>query len=225
MGAFLLKGKQNEIMKLMKKLEEFKRKIKPPHVWGGFILTLLMLECIDFLEHILKYAISLTNHWQVKFICAGVLTTALNFVQGPYGTILDAFFWLIVIDIATRWIAIGYKYLLDCGMTKEQITTSDKIQAIVLAFENKILTSKIMLWGFFGKFILFAILLTASSYIDQVLKGLGLSLNFPVIKFMLAYICYNEILSVAENLRDAGNDHMDKLMEILNANIFNKIKK
>ena len=82
-----------------------------------------------------------------------------------------------------------------------------------------------MLWGFFGKFILFAILLTASSYIDQVLKGLGLSLSFPVIKFMLAYICYNEILSVAENLRDSGNDHMDKLIEILNANIFNKIKK
>lgn len=212
-------------MNLMKKLNDLKRKIKPPHVWGGFIVTLFLLEIIDFAEHILKYAISLTNNWQVKFICAGILTTALNFVQGPYGTILDAFFWLIVIDIATRWIAIGYKYLLDKGVTKDQITMFDKIQAIVLAFDEKILTSKIMLWGFFGKFILFAILLTASSYIDQVLKGLGLSLSFPVIKFMLAYICYNEILSVAENLRDAGNDHMDKLIEILNANIFNKIKK
>ncbi|WP_276945841.1 phage holin family protein [Dialister micraerophilus] len=220
-----MKGKQNEIMKLMKKLEELKRKIKPPHVWGGFILTLFMLECIDFLEHILKYAISLTNHWQVKFICAGVLTTALNFVQGPYGTILDAFFWLIVIDIATRWIAIGYKYLLDKGVTKEQITMFDKIQAIVLAFDEKILTSKIMLWGFFGKFVLFAILLFASNHIDHVLLGLGIPLNFAVVKFMLAYICYNEILSVAENLRDAGNDHMDKLIEILNANILNKIKK
>ena len=212
-------------MNLMKKLNDLKRKIKPPHVWGGFIVTLFLLEIIDFAEHILKYAISLTNNWQVKFICAGVLTTALNFVKGPYGTILDAFFWLIVIDIATRWIAIGYKYLLDKGVTKEQITMFDKIQAIVLAFDEKILTSKIMLWGFFGKFVLFAILLFASSHIDHVLLGLGIPLNFAVVKFMLAYICYNEILSVAENLRDAGNDHMDKLIEILNANIFNKIKK
>lgn len=212
-------------MNLMKKLNDLKRKIKPPHVWGGFIVTLFLLEIIDFAEHILKYAISLTNNWQVKFICAGILTTALNFVQGPYGTILDAFFWLIVIDIATRWIAIGYKYLLDKGVTKEQITIFDKIQAIVLAFDEKILTSKIMLWGFFGKFVLFAILLFASSHIDHVLLGLGIPLNFAVVKFMLAYICYNEILSVAENLRDAGNDHMDKLIEILNANIFNKIKK
>lgn len=212
-------------MNLMKKLNDLKRKIKPPHVWGGFIVTLFLLEIIDFAEHILKYAISLTNNWQVKFICAGLLTTALNFVQGPYGTILDAFFWLIVIDIATRWIAIGYKYLLDKGVTKEQITMFDKIQAIVLAFDEKILTSKIMLWGFFGKFVLFAILLFASSHIDHVLLGLGIPLNFAVVKFMLAYICYNEILSVAENLRDAGNDHMDKLIEILNANIFNKIKK
>lgn len=212
-------------MNLMKKLNDLKRKIKPPHVWGGFIVTLFLLEIIDFAEHILKYAISLTNNWQVKFICAGILTTALNFVQGPYGTILDAFFWLIVIDIATRWIAIGYKYLLDKGVTKEQITMFDKIQAIVLAFDEKILTSKIMLWGFFGKFMLFAILLFASSHIDHVLLGLGIPLNFAVVKFMLAYICYNEILSVAENLRDAGNDHMDKLIEILNANIFNKIKK
>lgn len=212
-------------MNLMKRLNDLKRKIKPPHVWGGFIVTLFLLEIIDFAEHILKYAISLTNNWQVKFICAGILTTALNFVQGPYGTILDAFFWLIVIDIATRWIAIGYKYLLDKGVTKEQITIFDKIQAIVLAFDEKILTSKIMLWGFFGKFVLFAILLFASSHIDHVLLGLGIPLNFAVVKFMLAYICYNEILSVAENLRDAGNDHMDKLIEILNANIFNKIKK
>lgn len=212
-------------MNLMKKLNDLKKKIKPPHVWGGFIVTLFLLEIIDFAEHILKYAISLTNNWQVKFICAGVLTTALNFVKGPYGTILDAFFWLIVIDIATRWIAIGYKYLLDKGVTKEQITMFDKIQAIVLAFDEKILTSKIMLWGFFGKFVLFAILLFASSHIDHVLLGLGIPLNFAVVKFMLAYICYNEILSVAENLRDAGNDHMDKLIEILNANIFNKIKK
>lgn len=212
-------------MNLMKKLNNLKKKIKPPHVWGGFIVTLFLLEIIDFAEHILKYAISLTNNWQVKFICAGVLTTALNFVKGPYGTILDAFFWLIVIDIATRWIAIGYKYLLDKGVTKEQITMFDKIQAIVLAFDEKILTSKIMLWGFFGKFVLFAILLFASSHIDHVLLGLGIPLNFAVVKFMLAYICYNEILSVAENLRDAGSDHMDKLIEILNANIFNKIKK
>lgn len=212
-------------MNLMKKLNDLKKKIKPPHVWGGFIVTLFLLEIIDFAEHILKYAISLTNNWQVKFICAGVLTTVLNFVKGPYGTILDAFFWLIVIDIATRWIAIGYKYLLDKGVTKEQITMFDKIQAIVLAFDEKILTSKIMLWGFFGKFVLFAILLFASSHIDHVLLGLGIPLNFAVVKFMLAYICYNEILSVAENLRDAGNDHMDKLIEILNANIFNKIKK
>ena len=212
-------------MNLMKKLNDLKKKIKPPHVWGGFIVTLFLLEIIDFAEHILKYAISLTNNWQVKFICAGVLTTALNFVKGPYGTILDAFFWLIVIDIATRWIAIGYKYLLDKGVTKEQITMFDKIQAIVLAFDEKILTSKIMLWGFFGKFVLFAILLFASSHIDHVLLGLGIPLNFAVVKFMLAYICYNEILSVAENLRDAGNNHMDKLIEILNANIFNKIKK
>lgn len=212
-------------MNLMKKLNDLKKKIKPPHVWGGFIVTLFLLEIIDFAEHILKYAISLTNNWQVKFICAGVLTTALNFVKGPYGTILDAFFWLIVIDIATRWIAIGYKYLLDKGVTKEQITMFDKIQAIVLAFDEKILTSKIMLWGFFGKFVLFAILLFASSHIDHVLLGLGIPLNFAVVRFMLAYICYNEILSVAENLRDAGNDHMDKLIEILNANIFNKIKK
>ena len=212
-------------MNLMKRLNNLKRKIKPPHVWGGFIVTLFLLEIIDFAEHILKYAISLTNNWQVKFICAGILTTALNFVQGPYGTILDAFFWLIVIDIATRWIAIGYKYLLDKGVTKEQITIFDKIQAIILAFDEKILTSKIMLWGFFGKFVLFAILLFASSHIDHVLLGLGIPLNFAVVKFMLAYICYNEILSVAENLRDAGNEHMDKLIEILNANIFNKIKK
>lgn len=209
----------------MKYLEKIKAKIKPPYMYCGGIFILFILECIDFLECILKYGISLVKHWHIKFIGAGVLTTLLSFVQGTYGTILDAFFWLIVLDIATRWVAIGYQYLIDKGIQKEKITTCDKIKAIVLAFDEKILTSKIMLWGFLGKYVLFAILLIASRHIDLVLVGLGLPLEFAVVKFMLAYICYNEILSVAENLRDAGNKHLDKLIELLNANIFNKLKK
>lgn len=212
-------------MKLMKRLRELKGKIKPPHFWGGFILTLLLFEMIDFLECILKHSISLVKNLHIKFIGAGVLTSILTFVQGTYGTILDAFFWLIVLDIATRWIAIGYQYLIDKGIEKDKITTCDKIKAIVLAFDAKILTSKIMLWGFLGKYVLFAILLIASRHIDLVLIGLGLPIDFAVVKFMLAYICYNEILSVAENLRDAGNKHLDKLIDLLNANIFNKLKK
>ena len=82
-----------------------------------------------------------------------------------------------------------------------------------------------MLWGFAGKYMVFLVLIGAAVHADSILGRMGIAIPWPVLKFVLAYIVYNELLSICENLRDAGNGKLDKLVELLNTNLFAKLKK
>ena len=209
--------------------QNLKRKIKkynkPPVWWGGFVTCVFVLDIIDFAEYFCRTSLNLLDKWESKTVVSVVLMYILSFINSSYGVVLNAYFWLIIIDISTRWLAIGYQYLVDKGMDPDYLTTREKLYGIIIAFSAKRLKSKIMLWGFLTKFILFTILILTASQIDTVLSAIEIPLSWPVLKFMFGYICYNEILSICENLRDAGNHHIDKLITLLDNNIFAKLKK
>lgn len=216
-------------MNAVKILNNLKRKIqkydKPPYLWGGFITAAAVLDVLDFAEYFCRTSLNLLDRWEIKTVGSAVLMWLLTFLDSTYGIVLNAYFWLIVVDISTRWLAIGFQFLTDKGMDPAYLTTREKLYGIVLAFNAKRLKSKIMLWGFLTKFILFTILIFAAYQIDTVLSVIEIPLSWPVLKFMFGYICYNEILSICENLRDAGNHHIDKLITLLDNNIFAKLKK
>ena len=212
----------NYFQNLKKKIKQYN---KAPYWWGGGIVAVALLDCIDFLSVCVKALLSLADNWPVKFIGSGILLTIQDFLDSNHATIITAYFWLIAIDVATRWLAIGYRYLVDGVADVSQITTVDKIKAIILAFDQRIITSKIMLWGFAGKYMVFLVLIGAAVHADSILGRMGIAIPWPVLKFVLAYIVYNELLSICENLRDAGNGKLDKLVELLNTNLFAKLKK
>lgn len=209
--------------------QNLKRKIKkygkPPYLWGGFVTVAAIMDCVNFAEYFCRTCLNLLNKWECKSVVSVALMWVLSFINTPYGIVLNAYFWLIIIDISTRWLAIGFQYLVDKGMDANYLTTREKLYGIILAFSAKRLKSKIMLWGFLTKFILFTVLILTASQIDTVLSAIEIPLSWPVLKFMFGYICYNEILSICENLRDAGNHHIDKLITLLDNNIFAKLKK
>lgn len=208
------------------KLKEFLKKYrKAPYLWGGGLFAIAVLDCLDFLEYIIRAAISLVNNFPVKCIGTGVLLAVQNFVQSDYATLIMAYFWIIIADTVTKWLAISYKYLTENGAEAEKITTIDKFKGIVLAFDDRKITSRMMLWGFVGKYVLFGILVTIAFHGDCILERLGIMLPFPIIKFVLGYVVYNELLSICENLRDAGNGKLDKLVELMNTNVFSKLRK
>ena len=183
--------------------QKLKRKIrrysKPPYLWGGFVTVAAVMDCVNFAEYFCRTCLNLLDKWESKTVVSVVLMYILSFINSAYGIVLNAYFWLIIIDISTRWLAIGYQYLVDKGMDPNYLTAREKLYGIVLAFSAKRLKSKIMLWGFLTKFILFTILILTASQIDTVLSAIEIPLSWPVLKFMFGYICYNEILSICEN--------------------------
>lgn len=188
-----------------------------------------VLDAIDAGEYLCRAMSALAHNWETKATVAVTAATILDHayaqLTGVYGTIATAYFWVITMDIVTKWIACGNQYLLMRNMRQEQITTIDKVGAIMLAFNDGELTSRLMLGGFISKFILFGIGVFTAVKLDEIFIVMNIPLPLTVLTFVLGYFCYHEAISIAENLRDAGNSHMDKLVELLNTNIFNKLKR
>lgn len=200
-----------------------------PHRWFYGLLAIAALDAIDACEYLTRAACALAHNWETKATVAVTAATILDSLYaqltGVYGTIATAYFWVITMDIVTKWIACGNQYLLARNMRQEQITTMDKVGAIVLAFNDGELTSRLMLGGFVSKFVLFGIGVVTAVKLDEIFCVMNIPLPLTVLTFVLGYFCYHEAISIAENLRDAGNSHMDKLVELLNTNIFNKLKR
>ena len=205
------------------------RKMTVPHRWFYALTLMAVLDAIDAGEYLCRAMSALAHNWETKATVAVTAATILDHayaqLTGVYGTIATAYFWVITMDIVTKWIACGNQYLLMRNMRQEQITTIDKVGAIMLAFNDGELTSRLMLGGFISKFILFGIGVFTAVKLDEIFIVMNIPLPLTVLTFALGYFCYHEVISIAENLRDAGNSHMDKLVELLNTNIFNKLKR
>ena len=205
------------------------RKMTVPHRWFYALTLMAVLDAIDASEYLCRAMSALAHNWETKATVAVTAATILDHayaqLTGVYGTIATAYFWVITMDIVTKWLARGNQHLLAHGMTQEQITTMDKVGAIVLAFNAGELTSRLMLGGFVSKFVLFGIGVVTAVKLDKIFHAMNIPLPLTVLTFVLGYFCYHEAISIAENLRDAGNSHMDKLVELLNTNIFNKLKR
>lgn len=200
-----------------------------PHRWLGAFTLAAILDALDAVEYLLHAAASLAHNWESKSAVAGAVAIACDLayahLTGVFGAIATAYFWIITLDVFTKWLAVGNQYLLDKGIKQEYINTLDKWGGVMLAFQAGQLSSRFFIGGFISKFVLFGIGIMTAVHIDAVFDSAKIPLPLSVLTFVLGYFCYHEAISIAENLRDAGNKHMDKLVELLNANIFNKLKR
>jgi len=74
-----------------------------------------------------------------------------------HGTALMAFVVLILIDLATKWLSLTYRYLLDRGVCQEQAGLWQCARNMGNAFNQKYITSEMMKTKFAGKLILYMI--------------------------------------------------------------------
>lgn len=179
----------------------------------------------DFVEKFVEQLHNTASAWQIKVMVGGIVSLLVDYHQSHYVIVAQSFFWLVILDMITKFFAISYQYLLDHGVPKENITLWDSFKAWGLAFNDKKITSAAMTRGFISKMIQFALILTASVYIDNSLGKMNIALPISALTFCIGYICYSEFLSITENLRDSGVAHMDKLVELLNSNVFSKLRK
>lgn len=145
-----------------------------------------------------------------KISLAGILT----FFFSSHGTALMAFVVLILIDLATKWLALSYRYLLDQGVCQEQAGLWQCSRSMGNAFNHKYITSEMMKTKFAGKITLYMVLVAAVVQVDAMSGGEGVFL-----KAAWYYLAATEAVSIIENLRDAGVQSLDPLLIFIRAKL------
>ena len=152
------------------------------------------MDITQLYNAIFRAADRLGSYWQAKVIAAGLLA-AMQF----HFELLTLFVLLIVIDLATKWVELSYNNIKTEDYEPGII---DSIRAIPAAHRAGIISSRVMKTQFCGKIIVYVIVVMAGSIMDTMtvqVHSYGL-----VMPLCVSYLAASEILSIIENLDDAG---------------------
>lgn len=161
---------------------------------------------MDF-EKLWQYAqqavIALGNGWEIKLGIAGLLTAARFHAE-----LLFFFVLLVCIDLVTKWIALS-KPFCDCNPP----SIWHEFLAIPEARRQGVISSEKMKTRFAGKILVYLLVAIASGVVDLILKDLG---HGPVFMALcIGYLAATELLSIIENLNDAGVAAVSDLLTVI----------
>lgn len=164
----------------------------------------------DLFEAITKAGQGLADAWLFKTLIAFIVAV----ITSVHGSAFLAFVVLIFIDLATRWVAISYKHLQDCGKPDDLFSCLLNIRSAITAGR---INSDAMKHRFAGKLILYMALTAMAVNVDSMLRLAG---ETPLIlKVAWVYLAATEAISVLENLRDAGVEQAGSLLDFLRSRL------
>lgn len=141
---------------------------------------------------------AVASGWEVKLGVAAFLSI-LEF----HATIFLVFSLLVIIDLLTKWLALA-KPLTETG------EILDEIKAIPEAHRRGIISSEKMKTRFAGKIIVYLLIAIAAGAVDSIAASVGGTAH--AFSLCVGYLAATELLSVVENLNDAGVSAMADLL-------------
>ncbi|WP_456060670.1 phage holin family protein [Anaerosinus massiliensis] len=148
----------------------------------------------------------LLDAWVIKAMIAFVVPI----VTGIHGSALTAFVSLVFIDLLTRWIAICYEHLSKNAQPNDLFSCIKDIPAAIRA---GYINSDVMKHRFAGKILVYVILTIVAVKADELII---ISSESPVLlKATWVYLAITEAISILENLRDAGIEQANDLLNFL----------
>ena len=157
----------------------------------------------------------LLDSWWVKSTFAAIGGGAMWLIGARPVQILGVFILLVLLDLATKWAAISYQYLLDLGAEPQRISMLDKWLGIPAAWGKRIIVSRHMRKPFCDK-VLTYLVATFAAWLADLFTGTPI-----LMKFAWLYLSGAEFLSILENMRDGGNGAMGKFLALIE----DKVKK
>jgi phage-related holin len=141
-----------------------------------------------------------------------VITGAvLGLVTNKYSILMVGFGVLLFIDILTKWIAISYAYLVEQG--NENPAFFDAVKGVNSARRARKINSYEMRKRSVSKLFVYIICFLMAAIFD--LMSMASGSPSQIVNIVCGYLAMNEILSVIENLGDAGVQSMGRLYELL----------
>ena len=150
----------------------------------------------------------LGENWFVKLIGASFVGAACSM----HGQLLLAFMGLIIIDLVTKWIALSKEYLTK-KKRRKNTTLWQCVTAIPAARKAGYIKSEAMKHRFLGKILVYLFVVFAGALADNIMQTMGQP-TWAVL-LLVGYLSITELISIMENLEDAGVEEAGKIHEIL----------
>lgn len=148
---------------------------------------------------------NLTHDMVLKLLASSILVALF------YHAVLFAMFGAMVfLDLFSRWLALSHQYLVT---HKQEATLIDCFWGIKKAHKAGLISSYVMRKTFFSKMITYLILIVGASIVDYMIKGSGGGVM--AVSLVITYLSMTELLSIVENLDEAGVSAMHDLIDLI----------
>ena len=150
----------------------------------------------------------LGENWAVKLAGAAFMGVACSM----HGQLLLAFVGLVIVDLVTKWIALSKEYL--CKKKRRKNTTLWQcVTSIPAARKAGYIKSEAMKHRFLGKIVVYLCVVFAGGLADYIM----VVMEKPTwaVLLLVGYLSITEMISIMENLQDAGVEEAETLHEIL----------
>lgn len=174
-------------------------------IYGGVVLDIIQ----KVWEIIVKSFQSFTDLWIFKT----AISMILAFVLGNFGVASSSFIMLIIIDLATKWLALSYKCLIDNGTCQANAGLYECMIRMHDAAEKGYIRSGEMKHRFAGKIILYMVVTFMAIHVDNMIGAANQSVLF--LNMAWFYFGATEAISILENLRDAGVSSIEPLLTFI----------
>ena len=135
----------------------------------------------------------------------------IGLVTYKYSILMIGFAVLLYIDIFTRWAAISYAYRKEQG--EESPSFWDAVKGINSARKARKINSYEMRQRSVSKLFVYMICFLMAAVFDLMSQVAGA--HSQILQIVCGYLSMNEMLSIVENLGDAGVESMGRLYEML----------
>ncbi len=146
----------------------------------------------------------LISYFPVKVIIGFFIAVVLDVRT----IIFMSFMWLIFLDCFTRWLAISYEYLKEQGM--EEPSLLDSLKGIPEARRAGRISSHVMRKQGVEKLLLYNICALGAALCDLI----SFEMHSPmgITALVISYLAVSELLSIIENLSEAGVQNLGRLV-------------
>lgn len=161
---------------------------------------------MEFMVQIYGYAYktvcSIPDGWPFK-----VAGGAILLIIARHAMLFTAFTALVAIDLFAKFIALSYEMLKAQGVENPSFVES--IKSIPEAHRQRIINSHEMKTQFLGKILMYIFAVITAGLADFMIG----QVNFG--QMVIAYLASTELLSVIENLDDAGVSALHGLVSLV----------
>lgn len=166
------------------------------------------MDMTELYENIISTIGHLEENWVIKLVGASFMGAACSM----HGQLLLAFVGLVLLDLLTKWIALSRQHIMK-RRKKTQPTLWECFVNIRKARRAGYIKSEPMKHRFLGKILVYFFVVFAGGMIDYTMAVM----NKPVwaVLLLVGYLSVTELISIVENLQDAGVEEAGKLHEIL----------